>query len=73
MSTQTAPSSTLTQRGESQTTIQPLGVAGSLVLFGVPAAITFIAFHILRPWLESLGLDERVHAKVVRESEPGVG
>ena len=58
MSTQTTSSSAWIERGENQTTLQPLGAAGSLVLFGVPAVITFVAFHAFRPWLESLGYDE---------------
>ena len=58
MSTQTTSSSAWMEQREYPATLQPLGVAGSLVLFGVPAVITFFAFHALRPWLESLGYDE---------------
>jgi membrane protease YdiL (CAAX protease family) len=42
---------------EHQAALQPLGALGSLVLFGLPAAILFAAFHAFRPWLESLGYD----------------
>jgi membrane protease YdiL (CAAX protease family) len=56
MLTQTKSSSSI-GREEYQTTIRPLGLAGSLILFGLPAAITFISFYGLRPRLESLGWD----------------
>jgi membrane protease YdiL (CAAX protease family) len=58
MLTDTTSSSSLVERGKQQTSLQPLGIAGSLILFGLPAAITFVAFHGLRPWLEQLGYDE---------------
>jgi membrane protease YdiL (CAAX protease family) len=58
MSTQTTSSSTWMKQETYRTTLQPLGVAGSLVLFGMPTIVTFAAFHALRPWLESLGYDE---------------
>jgi membrane protease YdiL (CAAX protease family) len=60
MSTPTTSSSVWIKQEEHQTTLQPLGISGSLVLFGVPATITFVAFHVLRPWLESLGYDELI-------------
>jgi membrane protease YdiL (CAAX protease family) len=58
MTISTLSSSTQTEQEKHQTDLQPLRMPGSLVLFGVPAAITFITFHVLRPWLESLGYDE---------------
>ncbi|HSL42909.1 MAG TPA: CPBP family intramembrane glutamic endopeptidase [Anaerolineales bacterium] len=57
MSTQTRYSSSPIERGEHHTILQPLRLAGSLVLFGLPAAVFFLAFHAFRPWLESLGYD----------------
>lgn len=58
MHTRAASSSAWIDRGKYGTTLRPLGITGSLALFGVPAAITFVAFHALRPWIESLGYDE---------------
>jgi membrane protease YdiL (CAAX protease family) len=58
MSTQSASSLAGIRQQERQTTLPPLGITGSLVLFGLPAAVTFLAFHALRPWLGSRGYDE---------------
>lgn len=45
------------EKNKPQMDLQPLGGIGSLVLFGLPAAILFVAFHVFRPWLESRGYD----------------
>jgi len=45
------------EQQERHEALRPLGGAASLALFGLPAAITFVAFHAFRPWLESLGYD----------------
>ena len=58
MSTQTLSSPSALKREESRLTLRPLGVGLSLLFFGVPAAIIFIAFHVLLPWVQSLGYDE---------------
>jgi membrane protease YdiL (CAAX protease family) len=57
LSTQTTSSAQWIQGEERRIPLNPLGGAGSLVLFGLPAAITFAAFYALRPWIESLGYD----------------
>jgi membrane protease YdiL (CAAX protease family) len=39
-----------------ETGIKPLGLTGSLVIFGVPALLLFLSFHLGYPALESIGL-----------------
>lgn len=51
-------SSQVVEKVEHKMQFQPLKAAASLLLFGVPATITFVAFHFLRPWIESWGYDE---------------
>ncbi len=38
-----------------ESSIYPAGWLASLLLFGIPAAATFFAFHLFRPWLEQQG------------------
>lgn len=57
MTTELTYSERSSEQKKRQMELQPLGGAGSLVLFGLPAATLFIAFHVFRPWLESLGYD----------------
>ena len=35
--------------------VQPLPLRSAILLFAVPAALTFLSFHLFRPWLETLG------------------
>jgi membrane protease YdiL (CAAX protease family) len=57
MSANTTLSTPLIQPDERQTALRPLGVAVSLGLFGLPAAIILVAFYAFRPWLASHGYD----------------
>ena len=58
MSAETTFSTQLISTDLSKVSLRPLGAAASAALFGLPAAITFAAFHVLLPWIESLGFDE---------------
>jgi membrane protease YdiL (CAAX protease family) len=40
--------------------LRPAGWLDSLLLFGIPAAGTFFAFHVFRPWLETQGYPELI-------------
>jgi membrane protease YdiL (CAAX protease family) len=35
--------------------VQPLPLRSAILLFAVPAALTFLSFHLFRPWLETFG------------------
>lgn len=48
---------TLSDEREMQTDLKPMGWLESLVIFAIPAAITFVTFHLGMGWLEALGLE----------------
>ena len=58
MPSQTISSPSISRQVESPVPLRPLGVGFSLIFFGIPAVIAFIAFHVLLPWIHSLNYDE---------------
>ena len=60
MDLRTTSSLSMLGQEKRQTTLQPLGLVGSFALFGLPAVILFVAFHMFRPWLEALGYDSLI-------------
>ncbi len=52
-----SPSHPLPADGQANAAPRPMGWRSSLLHFGIPAAATFAAFHVFRPWLEQLGYD----------------
>lgn len=57
MSTTTSLSSNIETTSDAPT-LQPAGWTASLLLFGIPAAVTFFSFHVFRPWLQGQGYPE---------------
>ncbi len=58
MATQITLSTPTTREAAPQAALRPLGLAGSLAFFGVPALATFTAFYALIPFLRARGYDD---------------
>lgn len=54
------PLSTSLPKPEAVGTLKPMGWKLSLLFFGIPALTVVAAYHVFRPWLESLGYSELV-------------
>jgi membrane protease YdiL (CAAX protease family) len=57
MTTQTIVQMSTGDKQDKTPALRPLALAQSLFYFAVPAAGTFVSYHLLRPWLERLGYD----------------